>query len=104
MSTSLNLGVSPARTTLSLCAEGVDDIDVAVGRCGRNERLRADPEEDAKAPFWVCAVYGTKKNELEATWCVHYPMESHNTDRVPQIDKDPAAELQEPHSFLLTVD
>ena len=29
--------------------------------------VRADPED--KAPFWVCAVYGTRKAELEATWC-----------------------------------
>ena len=36
--------------------------------------VRSDPED--KAPFWVCAVYGTKKSELEATWCVRYCMES----------------------------
>ena len=29
--------------------------------------VRADPED--KAPFWVCAVHGTRKAELEATWC-----------------------------------
>lgn len=43
-----------------------------MGPFSRGEVLavRADPEEDAIAPFWVCAVYGTRKRELEASWCV----------------------------------
>ena len=32
--------------------------------------VRADPEEDAESPFWVCAIHGVRKNELDATWCV----------------------------------
>jgi hypothetical protein len=31
--------------------------------------VRGDPEEDAEAPFWLCAIYNTKKNDLDAAWC-----------------------------------
>ena len=30
--------------------------------------VRGDPAEDSVAPFWICAVHGQKKGDLDATW------------------------------------